>query len=510
MTAKGMLNDSLLSINTMHTAVFKLIGCLFILLLSSASVDGQSATHFNVAHDLHSINETTYSVLTTDSGYVASCGYTDSLAPIGTEFIVLDIFGNVVSRKIVAAPNRYYYPGYCNSMTRTSDGGYALAGGFIDSVRPQMLLIKYTAYGDTVWTRTYVNDSATVGYQCKQTVDGGYVLVGTSQEFDPWVDVIVIRTDSLGNELWRKYYGGNNSDYGISIITTPDNGFLIGSESNSFGGDYDSYVIKTDSLGNVEWTKILGGNLDETGPQLAVDYDGNYIVGSNDTYLQPFGPGQGNPSSKLAVAKLDPTGNLLWQKDYGAVRQQTAIRSIRVNSNNTIVCAANTSNMSVVYGCILEVTAGGDSTRMRLYTNNSHPLNAINSLDSTADGGYIMAGLTQAQNNAQCWFVKVDSLLCDVAGCDAVNIDETNTNENIPVSVTVFPNPANEVVNIKTVVPINNGVLTVMNHLGQTIIELAPNSDVIALNTSSLPTGFYIFILKNEKVTITGNFQIVR
>jgi len=487
----------------------RIITCILALLDIIVSVNGQSSNYFNVGHDLHVINEAVYSVLTTDSGYVASVSYSDTAAPVGIEFLRLDDFGNVTFSATISAPGKRYYPGYCNSLTRVPTGGYALAGSYIDSLLPVMLLVRYDEWGDTLWTMKYPSPVSAAGNQCKTTSDGGFVLVGSTIDFDPLVDVIVIRTDSLGNELWRKYYGGNNSDFGISIITTPDNGFLIGSESNSFGGDYDSYVIKTDSLGTVEWTKILGGNLDETGPQLAVDYAGNYIVGSNYTYLQPFGPGQGDPSSKLAVAKLDPNGNLLWQRTYGATKLQTAVRAIRVEDDNSISCSGGTTVANYSLATLLQLTPNGDSIRMRTYRLGLNQVNYSNAMDSAADGGYIMAGLTQTQNNAQCWFVKVDSLLCDVAGCDAVGIDESNAEEIIPVVVNVFPNPTNDVVNIKTNIPINNGILTIMNYLGQTIIEIESNSDLITLNTSSLPMGFYLFVLKNSEVTITGNFRVV-
>ncbi len=97
-----------------------------------------------------------------------------------------------------------------------------------------------------------------MGFFVKQTHDGGYAFVGTNSttDFSGW-DVLFLKTDSVGNLLWSKTYGGSGHDYGYSLSLTNDGGFLIGGSTNSFGLDSNYiYIIKTDSSGVLQWSKV--------------------------------------------------------------------------------------------------------------------------------------------------------------------------------------------------------------------------------------------------------------
>ena len=70
-------------------------------------------------------------------------------------------------------------------------------------------------------------------------------------------------------------------EQGETVIQTPDGGYLLG------GFRYDpavyhslnALVIKTDSLGNEEWTKTYGNpNVDDDMAHVALADDGNYLV----------------------------------------------------------------------------------------------------------------------------------------------------------------------------------------------------------------------------------------
>ena len=64
-------------------------------------------------------------------------------------------------------------------------------------------------------------------------------------------DLYLTKTDSLGNVQWCKTYGGANVEIGWSVKQTADGGFIAIGQTNSFGsGNYDMYLIKTDSNGN--------------------------------------------------------------------------------------------------------------------------------------------------------------------------------------------------------------------------------------------------------------------
>jgi len=97
----------------------------------------------------------------------------------------------------------------------------------------------------------------------QQTADGGYIVAGyTNGNYTGGVDVYLIKTDSNGDTLWAKNYGGIYAEHGYSVQQTTDGGYIIAGYTMSFGaGVTDIYLIKTDSIGAILWTKTFGGDL---------------------------------------------------------------------------------------------------------------------------------------------------------------------------------------------------------------------------------------------------------
>ena len=113
----------------------------------------------------------------------------------------------------------------------------------------------------SLWTQVIGGDSVDVGYDVEELWDGGFAVVGYTKSISLTnYDVLLLRTDSNGDTLWTKTYGGSEDDFGYSIKLAEDGGFIIGGVTNSFGsGGSDFYLIKSDSLGSVNWTKTFGG-----------------------------------------------------------------------------------------------------------------------------------------------------------------------------------------------------------------------------------------------------------
>lgn len=118
----------------------------------------------------------------------------------------------------------------------------------------------------------------------------------------------LIKTNSIGDTLWAKLYGGSLIDECYDVLQTNDGGYIMVGKSFSFSinGDYDVYVVKVNSQGNVEWSKTYGGsttNHNEIGYSIGKTDDGGYIITGESLY--GFGVGLRN----IYLIKLDSLGN---------------------------------------------------------------------------------------------------------------------------------------------------------------------------------------------------------
>jgi len=203
---------------------------------------------------------------------------------------------------------------YGSSVCETSDGGYIITGG-TDSFgagSDDVYLIKTDNVGDTVWTRTYGGSGVDCGNSVCEASDGGYVITGETASFGAGGDdVYLIKTDSVGDTVWTRTYGGPGRDGGWSVRETSDGGSIVAGWTASFGaGSYDVYLIKTDSLGDTVWTRTYGGLDVDGGYSVDETSDGGYIVAG---WTDPFGAGM----EDVYLIKTDSLGDTVWTRTYG-------------------------------------------------------------------------------------------------------------------------------------------------------------------------------------------------
>ena len=195
------------------------------------------------------------------------------------------------------------------SVQQTADAGYIITGYSSDptGVFMDAYLVKTDSSGDTLWTRTYGEGGSEQekGYSVQQTTDGGYIITG----YKGLYDVYLVKTDSRGDTLWTRTFGGGASDHGMSVQQTADGGYVITGVTRSYGaGSADSYLIKTDSLGDTLWTSTFGGSNTDGGYSVQQTTDGGYIIvgetwsygaGSGDVYLIKIAPETGVEEKKI-------------------------------------------------------------------------------------------------------------------------------------------------------------------------------------------------------------------
>ncbi len=214
---------------------------------------------------------------TTDGGYII-IGFTNSFGAgdFDVYLIKTDANGDTLWTKALGGIG--YDTG--TSVEQTTDGGYIISGGTTSfgSGNNDVYLVKTNVNGDTLWTKTFGGISTNdVGYSVQQTIDGGYIVAGVYNYGSFNSDVYLIKTDTNGDTLWTKTYGGVTNDEGNLVRQTSDSGYII-IGSTVVGSGHDVYLIKTDVNGDTVWTKTYGGTSDEAGSSVAQTIDGGYIL----------------------------------------------------------------------------------------------------------------------------------------------------------------------------------------------------------------------------------------
>ncbi len=135
------------------------------------------------------------------------------------------------------------------SVKQTSDGGYILLGDSNSSGDESFYMIKTNSSGDTLWTKTYSKGNLNnEGYEIKQTLDNGYIFVGEiNNSNSPERKIYLAKTDPFGDTLWTKTYV-QGSGNGLDI--TSDGGYVIVGFTSEIGaGLTDIYLNKSDANG---------------------------------------------------------------------------------------------------------------------------------------------------------------------------------------------------------------------------------------------------------------------
>lgn len=259
-------------------------------------------------------------ILTSDGGYaLAGSGEAD--------LVKTDSEGNIQWNKTyVTLDDTLIYP-----MIQTSDGGYAIlgAGSHPFYGKSEARLVKTDSTGNLQWNKTYGEPDEYDSLCSIVESDGGYVLMGSARD-----DIWLVKINSEGNVLWEKRYGGQNDESCSYAIRTVDGGYLLVGGTESYGaGDWDGWVVKTDSNGNVQWTRTYGTAGGDIFRAAAICSSGGYVLTGKTDF--------NSESPSAVVVKLSNSGELVWEKSFPS---ENSPQSVIVASDGGYIFAAYTKN----------------------------------------------------------------------------------------------------------------------------------------------------------------------
>lgn len=301
----------------------------------------------------------------------------------------------------------------------------------------------YAQAPDTVWTKTYGGVYWDEGLDVQQTIDGGYIVTGFTSSFGVGgKDIYLIRTDSNGDTLWTKTYGGTGDDIGFSVRQTSDGGYIITGEIFVPGNHMDLCLLKTDSQGATLWVKTYGGPDPEVGRSVRQTFDGGYIITGDKGYVtycvktnatgdtiwtRTYGEGRGyeieqtsdggyiiagvipvGAAGDALLLRIDTLGNTLWSKSYGGTYEDFA-SAVTATADGYIAAGGRYYSPGGYDVYLIRTDTNGDT--IWTGTIGGPNIDYGKSIQKTADDRYIIAGITGSfgAGNDDVYLIRADS-----------------------------------------------------------------------------------------------------
>lgn len=150
--------------------------------------------------------------------------------------------------------------------------------------------------------------------------DGSLIITGhadtvdveSSTTFGKW-DISMMKLTSTGNFVWGKIYGGPDYDEVWQVLPTDDHGFILAAEPESFGNVSRISLIKTDSVGDIDWMRLYGKPTGGFPNNLVINHDNGYTILASD--------GSYNVNAKMVFIRTDSAGSSICPDDFVTLPQ---------------------------------------------------------------------------------------------------------------------------------------------------------------------------------------------
>jgi hypothetical protein len=353
----------------------------------------------------------------------------------------------------------------------------------------------------------------------KITPDNGFIAVGNRFRNSGVSTALAIKFDSLGNQQWIKTHFENKifSRY-VSVIALSSEEYVFfgGLDTTSNPINSDVVVIKTDSIGNIIWQKTFGGSKGDGSMMLQNHPDGSVMLFYTKSDSAVISQGNYDGYYTLQFHKLSPlTGDTIWSLSYGDKKHNQDTYSFKVFPDGSALASGSYGNYWDV-PWLLHLNREGSVDWYKEY--NIVPLSgqnyfrgAIFDLQQTSDTGFVVCGQinnTDTAYGGHCWLMKIDKDGCWQANCDTSNNIQSNV--KIESSLEVFPNPASTEVTATYFSDIEQGILEIYNTMGTKLMEvkLPKGQNSHKFSVAHLAKGYYKVILK-EKGILKGQVSLL-
>lgn len=289
------------------------------------------------------------------------------------------------------------------------------------------LFLKYDTHGNQKIIKKYTSSEpeqkGMLLFSVRPLSDGGYILsgqegVGSSVNLNDNFDGILIRIDSNGEEIWRKTYGGSNSELFEGAKETLDGNIVVVGRAFSSDGDVagmakghnDAQIIKYDKSGNLLWKKSFGGRNDDSFRDLIPTPDGGCIaVGYSKSVDGDMAGIKRTPEGDMdaTIVKYNQNGDMIWKKVIAGTGTDYFLGIEPDRDGNYVITGFSASNdydfMGMNNGAedavVVKIKDNGDTyTHIWTRTFGGSGAERLRGIVSLPDGGYAIAGNSNSTN----------------------------------------------------------------------------------------------------------------
>ena len=384
--------------------------------------------------------------------------------------------------------------------------------GFYYSVyQSYSMLYKLNQFGQLIWAKNIsFNDTTVTIYNISKSADNKLLICGRS-----WGGFIG-KLDTSGNYLWGKRLYGSSGISGIychNIKSITDNQLVV-SGACYIGADLQFYLAKVSNSGNVVWEKNYGST---TYPEGALS-----VFQTNDRGYLSFGfINFAQWNSKIYMTKSDSSGNLSWSKIYGdtgyVIDNYYSDMAIKNKYRNEYVLVARKYHQTInsdAGSFLISFDSLGNKLWDRITYNNDSLEFSAYSVDQNADSSFVVCGNAfnppSKDSNPQYLYVFKTKKI------NPIGIN--NISSVIPNKFTLYqnhPNPFNPFTKIKFELPKSSVFeFNVYDILGRKVYSANYSKPAgtyeIDFDGSGFASGIYFYSVKAGKYSDTKKMIILK
>lgn len=285
--------------------------------VSLSKIDSAFQVQWSARYGTASSNSGRWVIQTSDHGY-AMTGRSHEMAPHEqVSAMKVDTTGVI---QWVKAFDFSQYSATSYEIIETADGGYLIVGGISgEGGQGDIFLIKLNSNGDMQWNKRYDTGVGEHGARVLAMANGGYLIAGGIGYDDGTVDVLLLRVDGMGSVVWCRAYDGPGRFEFDDLIATHDGGYALLCYTRVTGSQLGEFLLlKLNSGATVSWSKIYQhAENDQPSRLLQLPDSGYVLVGGNRQFYLANNP---DPF----VIRTDAMGRVVWSREYGGIASQEA------------------------------------------------------------------------------------------------------------------------------------------------------------------------------------------